>query len=244
MIRGFLLLLVILFVLPAGAAVAYYAAGEHPGSWRNADWSSSGLLPGARDVPGAAVHILFARTGGLKGALAAHSWIVYKRAGETEWTRYDKVGWGMPVRRNGYPADGRWYSNDPVILESLSGEQAEAVIPDLEKAIASYPYSERGDYTIWPGPNSNTFVAHVLAATPGLHAALPPEAVGKDYRPFSDALRLEKGGAGFDLTLGGYAGLALGARSGLELRFLGLVAGFDLADPALKIPGFGRIAIF
>lgn len=242
MIKKMLAVIAVLFLLPAGVAVALHVVSDRPMSWRSADWSSSGILPSADKVPGAAVHVLFARTGGLKGALAAHSWIVYKRAGDSQWTRYDKVGWGSPVRRNGYPADGRWYSNTPMILTSLAGGDAEAVIPEIEKAIAAYPYANRGDYRIWPGPNSNTFVAHVLAATPGLGAVLPPEAVGKDYRPLSEALRMENGGLGFDLTLGGYAGLAVGLNSGLELRFMGLVTGID-TSPALKIPGFGRVGI-
>ena len=54
-----------------------------------------------------------ARTGGLKGAFSVHTWIVIKKAGAKAYERYDKVGWGMPIRRNAYPADGRWYSNVP-----------------------------------------------------------------------------------------------------------------------------------
>ena len=44
---------------------------------------------------------------------AVHSWIVLKRENATSWTRYDVVGWGNPVRTNGWPPDGRWYGNTP-----------------------------------------------------------------------------------------------------------------------------------
>ena len=40
------------------------------------------------------------------------------------------------------------------------------------------------------------------------------------------------------------AGLAAGLRSGVELHFLGLVAGLDLRRPALKVPGFGRVDLW
>ena len=104
------------FVAPALASLAVRAASSQPGSWRTADWSSSGLLPVAANQPEAAVYVMAARTGGLKGALAVHSWIVTKAAGSEQYTRYDKVGWGNPIRTNAYPADGRWYSNPPEVL--------------------------------------------------------------------------------------------------------------------------------
>ena len=52
--------------------------------------------------------MLAARTGGLKGAVSVHSWILLKPAGAGEYERWDKVGWGMPVRRNSRAADGRY----------------------------------------------------------------------------------------------------------------------------------------
>jgi len=40
-----------------------------------------------------------------------------------------------------------------------------------------------GDYRVWPGPNSNTFVAAIIAAVSGMRAALPSTAICKDF-PF------------------------------------------------------------
>ena len=133
------------FVAPALTSLAVRAASSQPGSWRTADWSSSGLLPVAANQPEAAVHVMAART---------------------------------------------WYSNPPEVLAEVHGAEAARLIPTIEAAVRSYPFSGRGDYTIWPGPNSNSFVAHVLRQVPELHLALPPEAVGRDFRPFGEFVTL------------------------------------------------------
>ena len=73
--------------------------------------------------------------------------------------------------------------NTPYVVAAITGEEAERLMPQVEAAIASYPFSQRGDYGIWPGPNSNSFTAHVLRSVPDLDIALPPTAVGRDYRP-------------------------------------------------------------
>ncbi len=241
----FLVLFVgIVFVLPTMATAAWWAMLEHPGSWSSADWSASGVLPPASDHPDAAVYLMAARTGGMKGAISVHSWIVFKRACECPYQRYDKVGWGSPVRQDAYAPDARWYSNTPEIVHTVEGDAASAIIPRIEAAIASYPYSRRGDYHIWPGPNSNSFVAHVLRQVPELGAVAPPNATGRDFAPGLASIDLARDGRDIHATLGGLIGFAAGARSGLELHFLGLVAGFDFARPALKIPAYGRLPLF
>ncbi len=242
-IKQIFLFLVLTFVFPALASAAWWQFQDRPQSWRTADWSSSGVLSAERKKSGPAIYIMAARTGGLKGAFSVHSWIVVrKRSGGFD--RYDKVGWGPPVRKNAYPADGRWYSNRPDIVHAVRGPAAEELILRVEAAIRSYPHSARGDYRIWPGPNSNSFVAHVLRSVPELGANMPPNAVGRDFVPGLASFAWSPEGAGFHASLGGLVGFAAGARSGLELHFLGLVAGLDIVKPALKIPGFGRIDLF
>ena len=235
-----LLALLLAFALPNAAAAVWWTSQPHPAGWRAADWSSSGLLPRAADEPQAALYVLSARTGGLKGAVATHAWIVLKDKGGA-WERYDKVGWGMPVRRDGWAADGRWYSNTPVVVAKVTGPAAEPLVARARAAIAAYPFAQRGDYTLWPGPNSNTLVAHVLRALPGLDATLPPTAIGKDFRVLGDFVTVAADWRDVEFSLGGVAGLALGARHGVELRLLGLTLGLDLARPALKLPGVGRV---
>jgi hypothetical protein len=238
------MLVAILFVAPAVATAGWWSLVDRPGTWRSADWSSSGLLPAAPAREEAAVYVLAARTGGLKGAFSVHSWIVLKRPGSTRYERYDKVGWGSPIRRDGWAADGRWYSNMPETVAMARGERARDLLARMDAAIASYPHARNGDYRIWPGPNSNSFVAHVLRGVPELDATLPPNATGRDYVEGLASFDLAPDGRDLHVTLAGLAGFAVGARSGFEVHFMGLVAGLDIARPALKIPAFGRVPLW
>ncbi len=235
-----LTMLAFVFVLPTLVSAGLWAAKERPGGWNEADWGSAGILPKAEETPEAAIHVFSAMTGGMKGSVASHAWIVTKEK-NGQYQRYDKVGWGAPIRRNHRPPDGYWYSNPPRLVTSVKGPQAERLIPKVEAAIASYPHGEAGGYRIYPGPNSNTFVAHVLRSVPELGAVLPPDAVGRDYLPNGAFYALDSDGRDLHLSLGGLAGLSLGARSGFEVSLLGLVAGLDFHRPALKLPGFGAI---
>jgi uncharacterized protein DUF3750 len=238
--KTIVLALLALFLLPVAARAALYAYEGGPHSWRDADWSSTGSLPAASEFPEARILVMNGRTGGWKGVVALHSWIVFKREGDRTWTRYDVVGWGNPVRRNGYPPDGRWYGNPPAVLADISGAEAAALIPKIEQAVKSYQYANAGDYRIWPGPNSNTFVASVLRAVPELAVTMPPNAIGRDFRPLPYA-GLSDSGTGIEASLWGLVGMKLGWVEGVEVNVLGLVAGLDLRHPAVKLPAFGRI---
>lgn len=240
-LRRLFLWIFILFLLPAFASIGWWAGVERPGSWRTADWSSAKILPTPSNEKEAVIHIMSARTGGLKGALSQHSWIVTKAKNARKYNRYDKVGWGSPVRLNAYAADARWYSNTPRFIKTIRGEAAENLIPKIEQAILAYPHAQYGGYKLWPGPNSNSFIAHVLREVPELGVVLPSNAVGRNYLAGNHWFYAAKDGLDFELSLGGYAGIAAGYRSGLEVNFLGLVTGIDIANPAIKLPGFGRI---
>ncbi len=233
----------VIYLLPALASAGWWYMQDRPQSWRSADWSSAGILPKTAESPDAAIYVFSATTGGMKGAVASHAWIVTKQQSAPTYDRYDKVGWGKPIRRNAYPADARWYSNEPRLVVSVTGTEASRLIPKIEAAIASYPYDAPGGYRIWPGPNSNTFVAHVLRSVPELGAVLPPDAVGRDYLPEGKLFQIDADGRDIHATLYGLAGVSTGVRSGFELHFLGLVAGFDLARPGIKIPALGRFGV-
>jgi hypothetical protein len=238
-----LLILLLVYVAPAALSALLWKIGEHPGSWRDADWTSAKLLPPPGASPEAAVYVLSARTGGLKGAVSEHSWIVLKDAGATSYERWDKVGWGSPIRRNGYAPDGRWYSNEPRIVLALKGPEAEAALPAFRKAIEAYPFSASGGYRIFPGPNSNTFVAHVLRHVPGIAATLSPVAVGRDFPSEGRLVTYDADREDLRLSLFGYAGAVVGWSSGLEVNLFGLVAGIDPRHLAVKIPAFGTYAL-
>jgi hypothetical protein len=229
-----------LFLLPVAARAALFAYAHGPLSWRDADWSSTGSLPRATDHKSARVLIMSGQTGGWKGTIAVHSWVVLKRENARTWTRYDVVGWGNPVRTNGWAPDGRWYGNMPTVLADISGAEAAALIPRIEEAVKGYQFANSGDYRLWPGPNSNTFVATVLRAIPELGVTMPPNAIGRDYRPYP-YLGLTDSGTGIEASLFGVLGVKVGWVEGIELNVIGLVAGLDLRRPALKLPAFGRI---
>ena len=107
--------------------------------------------------------------------------------------------------------------------------------------MASYPYNRSGGYTVWPGPNSNSFVAHVLAAIPEAGIALPPTAIGKDWRDGPFFVGLTPSRTGVQISLAGVLGFSLGWVEGAEINVLGAVTGIDVRRPAIKLPGFGRI---
>jgi Protein of unknown function (DUF3750) len=232
----------LVFVLPLLTSAAIYAAKGGPRSWRDADWSSIGSLPSADQHPEARLIVYAGRTGGWKGVLSVHTWVVLKRANAESWTRYDVVGWGTPLRTNGWAPDGRWFGNRPAAIVDLKGRDAEAVLPKVEQAVSSYEFRHRGDYRMWPGPNSNSFVAAVLRAVPELGVALPANAVGRDFRP-SPYFGLTDSRTGVEASLWGLLGAKLGVVEGFELNILGLVAGLDVRNPALKLPGFGRVGL-
>lgn len=230
-----------LFLLPLAAHAAYWLSVDEGVPWNRANWSSARLLASPQAHPAALVHVYAARTGRWKGIFAHHCWIVLKEKGAASSTRHDKVAWGWPVRTNSWAPDAYWYGHEPVLIANFEGAEAERLIPRIKAAVAAYPWGEPGGYRVWPGPNSNTFVAHVLAAVPEAKVALPPTAVGKDFRPLESSFGLTPSHTGLQVTLAGLLGITVGWVEGIEVNILGLVAGLDLRAPAVKLPGFGRL---
>jgi hypothetical protein len=241
-IRKVLLTILILFLFPLAVHAGLYFTQDHAGSFRNANWSSTGMLLPASADKEARLLVFTGRTGRWRGIFSVHSWIVLKAENATTWSRYDVVGWGQPVRMNGWAPDSHWFGNTPRVLVDVRGAQAAALIPKVKAAIDDYRYNEFGDYRLWPGPNSNTFVATVLRAVPELGITLPANAVGKDFRALPYA-GLSDSGTGVEASLWGVLGVKAGWVEGLELNFLGLVAGLDLRHPGVKLPGFGRLGL-
>ena len=66
----------------------------------------------------------------------------------------------------------------------------------VRDAIASYPYPNT--YRPWPGPNSNTFLAHIARQVPDLAIQLPSNAVGKDFLPGAVCSPPHPAGPGFN----------------------------------------------
>lgn len=243
LIRLMLILFFVLYLLPLATHAAWWATHNRAWNWSSANWSSSGILPPPAREKGAVVHVLAGRTGGWKGVFAHHTWVVTKAAGANRYTRYDVVGWGRPVRTDNWAPDGNWYSNTPSILVTLTGARAAEAIGHIERAVADYPFSAPGSYRAWPGPNSNTFIAHIAREVPELASGLLPTAIGKDFTADLLYAGPTPSGTGFQVSIRGLLGVTIAWVEGLEVSFMGAVAGVDVRRPALKLPGWGRIGL-
>jgi hypothetical protein len=95
---------------------------------------------------------------------------------------------------------------------------------------------------VWPGPNSNTFVATILARTPQLLVDLPPTAIGKDYTE-RKLVSTASSGTGWRVGYAGLTGLTVAREEGIEANLLGLVFGVDVLRPALNLPFVGRVGV-
>ncbi len=241
--RHIRLMLLIVFLVPVAAKAVLWLF-EEPRQWQTARWSSAGILPEAASDPEARIVVFAARAASWRSIFAVHTWIVLKPAGADAYTRYEVTGFGGPALRiNGRPPDGFWLGERPRIVGDVRGPRAAAAIPEIEAAIKAYPFAEYGDYHVWPGPNSNTFVANVLRAAPELEIAMPPEAIGKDFRADGALYGLTESRTGVEVSLYGLLGVKLGKVEGVELNVLTLVAGLDAQHPAVKLPAFGRIGL-
>jgi hypothetical protein len=100
-----------------------------------------------------------------------------------------------------------------------------------------------GSYHSWPGPNSNTFVAWVARSVPQLGLDVPANAIGKDFLPLSAPVARAPSGTGIQVSLLGLVGAIVAVEEGIELDLLGLSLGVDIAHPALRLPGFGRLGL-
>lgn len=243
LLRRALLLFGLLYLLPVGIAAALHQANGIGPNWWQADRSSVGHLPPAAAHQPAIVRVFAAPTVRWRGIFAVHSWIVLKPEGAADYTRYDYTAWGEPIRVNGFVPDGRWFGRSPEVVFAADGDAAAELIPRMQAVVETYAWRNSGDYRVWPGPNSNTFVAAVLDAVPEARAILPPTAIGKDFPYDGHWLRRTTSGTGVRLTLGGYAGVTLGWMEGVEVSILGAVVGIDIRRPALKLPGLGRIGV-
>jgi len=237
-----LLSFVLLFLVPLMISAALHALGDRVKEWRTADRSSAGLLPPARVDQGAIVRIFSARTVRWRGIIATHSWIVVKEANAPAYSRFDCTAWGEPIWIDRFVPDGRWFGRMPEVIFAADGASAERMIPRIRDAVRGYAFQEIGDYRVWPGPNSNTFVAAVMSAVPEISATLPPTAIGKDFPVDGRWIGMTPSGSGIRINLGGYMGLTVGWVEGIEVNILGAVAGVDFRRPALKLPGLGGSA--
>jgi hypothetical protein len=130
-------------------------------------------------------------------SFAVHVWFVVTCDEVSDryevWAKLGKIN-GTAVVKNALDLQSGFrtsYFSHPVtpkktgvatLLARVEGE-AGSVVAELYQRIVSspqmYPHTTR--YRMWPGPNSNTYVAWCVAPCPDLQVALPWNAFGKNF---------------------------------------------------------------
>ncbi|MEJ0008676.1 MAG: DUF3750 domain-containing protein [Steroidobacteraceae bacterium] len=227
------------------AAVLFVRATRTVASsdWRAASREPVGLAPDPVRTHEAVVQVYAARALSWRGYFAVHPWIAVKRTGAPAFTVYEVNGWrlgrlGTSVLVSDRPPDGRWFGNRPQLLADRRGPRVDELIDRIEAASDSYPWKH--SYHVWPGPNSNTFIAHVLRAAPELRVDLPPTAIGKDYLGAMPVAKLPSG-TGAQVSVLGVLDVAIGWEEGVEINLLGLTFGIDPRHLVVKLPLIGSL---
>jgi len=175
LVRVFLVLIILLSVL---------IISDFTG-WDKATRESSGIAPDPAETRGAVVQVYAADLWGWRGAFADHTWISTKREGADSYTVYEVIGW---LTSEGYDSvlrverdvpDRFWYGATPRVLVDVQGAEAVVLVERIHNEAINYPY--KTDYSTFPGPNSNTFIAWISCRIPELDLVLSERAIGKNY---------------------------------------------------------------
>ncbi|MCK7613766.1 DUF3750 domain-containing protein [Roseibium sediminicola] len=243
--RRFLIWSAGFLLLNLGLWLAVVVSGLHTVSenWRSASRAPLGIAPDPRIERQAVIQVYAARAVSWRGYFGVHSWISIKAPEAEYFTTYEVTGWrvrygGQAVSASRRAPDSRWFGSEPSLIADFRGREAEAAIARLQTAISDYRHND--EYTVWPGPNSNTFIAHLGRVVPELRLDLPPTAVGKDF--LSTGLWAKApSGTGYQLSLSGLLGVLIAWEEGLEVNLLGLTYGVDVKDLSIKLPMVGRV---
>ncbi len=153
---------------------------------------------------------------------------------------YEVIGWRLRWSDNVVVVRVRqpdtWFGSQGELYAEKRGAGVDELIKRIDQAARSYPYA--ASYTLWPGPNSNTFTAWIGRAVPELEIDLPATAIGKDYLG-KRVINTPPSGRGFQLSLAGLLGVSASSVEGLELNVLGL--NFGVSASGVKLPLIGRI---
>lgn len=131
---------------------------------------------------GPSIKVYGANVWGFRGYFAIHTWIATRAEGESLYQIDQVIGWRLRrtgtarVTHTGLP-NRPWFGNDALLLHEVSGAEAAALLPKVRAAIDDYPYGDR--YTMFPGPNSNSFTEWVALTVPELKLDLPAKAIGR-----------------------------------------------------------------
>jgi len=238
------ILLCIFLLATFGGPLYYLISGkvDFQADYRTANRSSSNLAPDPTVTKEAVIQVYAARTFNWRGIFAVHTWVAVKPENEMHYIVCQVIGWLLfrnlpPLSVIQDIPDRHWFNQKPQILLDIRGQEATKLFPEIIRATESYPYADQ--YHYWPGPNSNTFTAHIARNVPALRLALPSDAIGKDY--FVPFLARAPSGTGFQFSLYGLLGILVAWQEGIEINLLGLVYGVSPSMGIVKLPGFGDI---
>lgn len=231
-----------LVVMLAGGIASMASSGD----WRTASREPTGIAPDPAIHKEAIVQVYTARAFSWRRFFAVHSWIAVKPTDAEEFTVYEVIGWRKyrdmaPLVASNRPPDMRWFGAEPEIILDKRGAGVDDLIRQIERAADHYPHAN--DYTVWPGPNSNTFTAHVGRQVPDLGLDLPPTAIGKDYISGGAVIGRAPSGGGVQVSVIGLLGFTVAMEEGLEVNLLGLSFGVDPLGLAIKLPFVGRVGL-
>lgn len=176
-LRRFLLGLTLLPVIAAASLWATSMALEP-------DPAGEALAPDPAIHTDAVIQVYGADVWGFRGNFAIHTWVAVKGRDEPGYTIYQVIGWrqrrGRPVLSvsEGNPARP-WFGSPAVLLHERRGPGTEALVESVRAAVAAYPFAN--DYSMWPGPNSNSFTSWIGLQVPGLGLELPAKAIGQSW---------------------------------------------------------------
>lgn len=166
-------------------AAAVILSGCTQSDWRTASREPAGIAPDPQNDTQAVIEFYAADAFSWRGWFAVHTWMAVKPQNAKEYTVYEVVGWRVD---RGQPAlyqyqtptpDRYWYGAKPEKVLSIQGEKAQQLIPKVQNVVTLYPWAN--EYTLFPGPNSNTFPAWVGKQVPELGLEMPFRAIGSGY---------------------------------------------------------------
>ena len=238
--------IVFFIVLLLSGPLIVVVAGEVDisGNWQNASRQSAGIAPNPNTNLEAIVQVYAARAFSWRGIFGVHTWIATKSKNAKLYTIHQVVGWrarhgGAAISSSPGVPDRYWYGNRPKILADLRGAKATTAIDKIDRLIKQYPYNHQ--YTLWPVPNSNTFIAYLSRHVSEIKVDLPPTAIGKDYLENGNLIAPSPSNTGYQFSLFGLFGVLASIEEGIEVNILGLSFGIDPLDLAIKLPGIGRL---
>jgi hypothetical protein len=237
--------MIVLFFVTSVALLVIFNPVPFRGDWSTASRESANLAPLAHHELEAQVQIYSAKAFSWRGKFSVHTWLTTKEKNADDYLVYHVLLWGTYFGADGVVVvqkdlpDRFWYGAKPQIIFSASGKKAEEMIPQIYEAVKTYPYPKF--YRAYPGPNSNTFISHILRNVKGFNFALPSNAIGKDWLCNGKFFALSESKSGVQFSLYGMLGIIVGLIEGIEFNIIGLSFGIDFLRPAIKLPAIGRV---